>query len=132
MNQYTLTRTKSGPDGTFGAITDEDDTQLCVTGEPAPTGPHPCIPAGTYHCIPHNSPAHPNTWELENVPGRTAILIHSGNAPKEDSLGCILIGDRLGIVDDLPAVLDSNTTLKSLRALLPLEFDLTITESLVN
>lgn len=30
---------------------------------------------------------------LENVPGRSAILIHEGNYPK-DTLGCILTGNN--------------------------------------
>lgn len=50
-----------------------------------------CITQGLYNCILHNSPAHPDTWELLNVPGRTSILIHVGNYA-QDTLGCILPG----------------------------------------
>src|SRR4051812_16047144 len=50
-----------------------------------------CITQGLYNCIPHNSPKHPDTWELLNVPARTSILIHVGNYA-QDTLGCILPG----------------------------------------
>jgi Family of unknown function (DUF5675) len=50
-----------------------------------------CITQGLYNCIPHNSLKHPETWQLLNVPGRTEILIHSGNYAK-DTEGCILVG----------------------------------------
>ena len=61
-----------------------------------------CIPQGLYNVIPHNSKRFPNTWQLLNVPGREAILIHSGNYAsdvmmgkelhKSDTQGCILPG----------------------------------------
>lgn len=50
-----------------------------------------CIPTGTYLCVGHDSPRHPQTWQLINVPNRTEVLIHTGNFEK-DTLGCILIG----------------------------------------
>lgn len=77
----------------------------CFTLEPpparlAPLCDHPSIPPGKYrvqiqpsahfHCmIPH----------LLNVPGRTAIEIHWGNA-EQDTHGCILVGLTRGR-DDL-------------------------------
>lgn len=130
MNVYTLTRTTTGPQGTFGTITDETGTVICVTCEPPEgnNGPDTCIPTGTYTVIPHNSPAHPNTWEISDVPNRTAILIHDGNT-EEDTLGCVIVGDRLGTVDDLPAVLDSRLTLAALHNELPPTFMLVIQEN---
>jgi hypothetical protein len=85
-----------------------------------------CIPTGTYTCAPHNSPDHPNTWELLDVPGRDAVLIHNGNAAEEDSKGCILVGDRFGVIDGFPAVLNSVATLNILRGKFPPNFTLTI------
>lgn len=123
MTELFIERTVSDDNGTFGTLTMENDDhmveQLCYTAEPPPTGEHPCIPVGTYDCIPHNTPAHPDTWELANVPGRTAILIHDGNRPLKDTLGCILVGDKFGMLDGKPAVMDSKATMAMLRATLP-------------
>jgi hypothetical protein len=84
-----------------------------------------CIPAGIYPCVPHNSPAHPGTWELQNVPNRSEILIHNGNTER-DSLGCIVVGNEFGTIDGLPAVLNSQSTLGVLRKTLPQAFQLEI------
>lgn len=122
---YTLTRISQSEDGTFGILKDEAGNRLCVTCEPPLTGNHPCIPKGIYHCIPHNSLAHPNTWELQNVPGRSEILIHTGNTIK-DTKGCILVGKSFGWIDSEQAVTESNATLDMLRESFPPEFDITI------
>lgn len=120
---YFLTRQPSTEQGTFGTITDSQGHKICVTCELPWRDNQPqksCIPIGTYTVIPHNSAAHPNTWELENVPDRTGILIHNGNT-EADSLGCIIVGRRFGTLNGIPAVLESNLTLQMLRAVLPTE-----------
>lgn len=61
-----------------------------------------CIPAGTYVCK-YNQSAHLSalagspvfTYELQNVPNRSGIRIHSANRVKE-LLGCISLGMGLG------------------------------------
>ena len=50
-----------------------------------------CIPKGNYIVTQYNSPAHPNTFKVENTEPRTSILIHKGNYFK-DSAGCIILG----------------------------------------
>lgn len=125
---YTLNRKPSTPLGTFGQLMDGRGNPLCLTCELPWNDNHPqtsCIPAGTYKVIRHNSPDHPDTWEVMNVPGRSAILIHNGNT-KLDSRGCILVGDKFGTVNDYPAVLNSVATMQRLRAILPSDFVLTI------
>lgn len=122
---YTLTRITSGYNGTLGAITDETGHELCKTCERPPTGPHPCVPEGTYTFELYASPTKGQVWITQDVPGRSDIEIHAGN-DENDSLGCILVGDRYGTVDDLPAVLDSRATLISLRHILPHVFHLQI------
>jgi hypothetical protein len=52
-----------------------------------------CIPAGKYSCCRFSSPKHPNTFEVENVKNRSAILFHTGNT-EADSEGCIVIGEQ--------------------------------------
>jgi len=134
MRQVFINRTQSSDLGTFGELRIDDAVAgepICYTCEPPwrNNGPDSCIPTGTYTVIPHNSPAHPNTWEISDVPDRNVILIHNGNTER-DSLGCVLVGDTLGTVNGLPAVLDSNKTLESLRSILPPTFQLQITETL--
>lgn len=127
---YTLTRMSQSEEGTFGVWTDAKGTRLCVTAElPWRNNEHlvSCIPPGTYHCIPHNSPAHPNTWEVSNVPNRSAILIHNANLPSQLE-GCIGVGRLFGYIDGQEAIMDSVATLDKLRGILPGKFDLTIVE----
>ncbi len=50
-----------------------------------------CIPKGTYKAVRHNSPKFGETFWIQDVPGRSEILIHKGNYTK-DTLGCILPG----------------------------------------
>src|ERR1035437_4798364 len=62
-------------------------------------GSHVCIPCGTYEIELIDSPKHgPNTPQLEEVPGRSLIQIHSSNyaidpaTKKVYLLGCISPG----------------------------------------
>ena len=50
-----------------------------------------CIPDGKYGLVKHNGTIFKNVFRLENVPNRTAILIHKGNTTA-DIQGCILVG----------------------------------------
>lgn len=54
-----------------------------------------CIPAGEYLLKWHESPKYGMCYEVTAVEGRTRILIHAGNYPK-DTLGCILLGCGFG------------------------------------
>jgi len=55
-----------------------------------------CIPTGTYEVVPHGWEANARlrfnrVWRLLKVPGRDAILFHTGNSHL-DTNGCILVG----------------------------------------
>lgn len=50
-----------------------------------------CIPTGDYRCEKHSGPRFKDVWEVKNVPGRSAILLHVGN-DDTDTIGCILVG----------------------------------------
>lgn len=124
---FTLKRISTSDKGTFGVLL-EGAIPLCVTCEDPWNDNHKgdsCIPAGKYHCVPHNSANHPNTWEITNVPNRTAILIHSGNSIA-DTQGCVLAGSEFGLVNDMPIVAESKKAMGLLRTKLPPSFDLEI------
>jgi len=72
----------------------------------------PKVPKGQYTCKRgiHQLPGHLNsfeTFELENVPGHTGILIHIGNFPQTDSQGCLLIGKGIIIEEPSPQITQS-------------------------
>lgn len=123
-----LDRFKSDENGTFGMLTDGSDN-LCFTCElpwKANQVQISCIPPGVYTCQPYSSADHPDVWQVCDVPNRTAILIHTGNT-ENDSRGCVIVGDSMGTIDGLPAVLNSVKTMEMLKSRLPETFELTIT-----
>ena len=124
-----LDRTVIGDDGVFGILSLREKP-LCITCE------NPwlqnrrnvsCIPAGVYQCVPHNGSKYKNVWRLENVPGRSAILIHAGNTIK-DTQGCILPGLALGNLHGLPAVLNSGAAIDMLHSIVAETFTLEVTQ----
>ena len=62
-----------------------------------------CIQAGAYECKRVSSPKFGNTFEVTNVPGRSAILFHRGNLA-DDSHGCILVGEQFNPVLGKPGI----------------------------
>ncbi len=94
-----LSRHVLGTDGTptLGRLVSNDGQFACVTLERSVNGDHPAIPAGTYRVtIDWHHPGTPGSYrcpELLDVPGRSNIQIHIGNAVG-DSEGCILVGER--------------------------------------
>lgn len=75
-----------------------------------------CIPAGTYQCefmTRSGSGKYRNVYWVRGIPGRSGILIHSGNVV-DHTLGCLIIGERRGELAGKPAVLSSKTALRHL------------------
>lgn len=108
---------------TYGVLFNQS-TPLCLTLERPWLNDQTdvsCIPAGTYQCIPHNTPAKPDCWEITGVPGRSAILFHAGNTIA-DSEGCILVGTQFS----WNGVGLSQVALNALRQTLPANFTLEI------
>lgn len=122
-----LDRFKTDYQGTFGHLYNESEL-LCFTCELPWKDNAPevsCIPTGAYDVQNYSSPLHPNVWQVMNVPGRVAILVHQGNTIL-DVRGCICVGDMMGIVKGLPAVLHSQQTFSMLKHNLPDRWQLTI------
>jgi len=73
-----------------------------------------CIPLGTYPLSTRFSPKfskaynHNMIW-VQNVPDFEFILIHWGNTIS-DTEGCLIIGNKIGIVNQKDAVLNSRAT----------------------
>lgn len=74
-----------------------------------------CIPEGKYEVHRIYSPKFGNCFHLQDVPGRSAILIHRGNYTK-DTMGCILVGlNHIDIDNDgLKDVSDSTIAMNKL------------------
>ena len=85
-----------------------------------------CVPQGLYNCRPYTSAKYKNVWKILEVPGREAILIHSGNFAcdvklqvgnhSSDTEGCIMVG--LGIEEKVPMITRSKEAMDYLRGLL--------------
>lgn len=86
-----------------------------------------CIPHGTYECRRRNSPKYGHHWHVQDVEGRSLILIHHGNYNHE-TMGCILVGRDLVDLngDGLLDTTASAATMNELRKLLPDSFQLEI------
>lgn len=128
MTDILLRRLYSTDQGTFGVMS-MDGKPICVTCEDPWNNNQQnasCVPLGAYQCHKHTGERFSNVWELQDVPNRSAILIHSGNNIK-DTHGCILVGHGFSQLDGLPSITDSLATLNRLRTLLPDDFTLTIT-----
>lgn len=72
-----------------------------------------CIPEGKYTAKRHVSPKFKECFSVQNVEGRTNILIHAGNTT-DDTSGCIIVGSSYGELKNKPAVLDSRKALDKL------------------
>ena len=95
--------------GTFGVLL-EGDVPFALTLEPPWKNNEPfvsCIPANAYSGSAINSPKFGNTYQLNDVQGRTHILFHKGNFGK-DTQGCILVGEQYGMDNDGDPIITSS------------------------
>jgi hypothetical protein len=94
--------------GTFGVLRINKEV-FCVTLEPAARQNVPfvsSIPAQQYICEKYG-----NTFQVMNVPERSHIIFHAGNA-LTDTRGCIILGEHFGKLRGDRAVLNSGNTLR--------------------
>ena len=95
--ELTLKRVLFSDDGTAGVLI-SGNRPLCITLEEDwrdNAKGLSCIPEGSYLCMRFDAPTHGTTYEVVKVPGRTAVLFHSGNT-EADTEGCILLGKEFG------------------------------------
>lgn len=137
-NIANLCRMKRSDQGTRGILFFEDFN--CPTLELPWRENHrnvSCIPAGDYKVKIRISPRYGQVYWVTEVPNRSFILIHSGNwagdvkkGYKTHVNGCILLGQRRGLLVGQWAVLNSRITVKRFMLKLAAEpFTLKIHES---
>ncbi len=135
--RFALVRRETSDAGTFGVFTGEGlDFYTAELPWRNNAVRMSCIPAGRYVCRPYSSRKFPDVYEVKDVPGRTAILIHAGNFAgdtarglKSDVQDCILIGLGRGELRGQPVVTSSRAALDKLRAVVGRQsFELVITD----
>ena len=100
MNLHLVRLTRSPSLPTYGVLLREDGIPFALTLErPWLENQRSvsCIPTGTYTAKRHVSPRFGETFHLQDVPGRSEILLHKGNID-DDSHGCILVGEQFNNV----------------------------------
>ncbi|NJB68517.1 hypothetical protein GGQ74_002190 [Desulfobaculum xiamenense] len=114
-----LERLEDGVAGTFGVLV--MDGRVCgVTLEPPDRGNRrdvSCIPVGRYACRGRVSARFGETFEVLDVPGRSDILFHAGNT-LADTHGCILLGERMGVVGGVRGIIGSRRSVAAFRHML--------------
>jgi len=111
MKNFGILRVANTQHGTFGSYLYEG-IPFAVTLEPPWKDNQPdisCIPAGKYIAELVDSPKYGRVYEITNVPGRTHVLNHWGNK-LQNTLGCVLIAEKFGVLDGEPAVLTSKNS----------------------
>jgi hypothetical protein len=121
MKQVKLTRSTHLSQATIGVLViDQEEPHAPIFTLENPkrkTKEDDRIPAGEYECIPYSGKKYKNVYLVKDVPNRTGILLHWGNL-ESDTLGCILLGNRVGEINGQPAVLDSRRCFKRFRELI--------------
>lgn len=99
-----LIRFDSGEQGTFGRLFLHGLSLFTVEQPWKDNRPSfSSIPAGEYICVWRRSPKYGWCYHVQDVEGRTHILIHPGNfggdrelGYRSDTLGCILLTKKMG------------------------------------
>jgi hypothetical protein len=124
-----LVRFNTSDQGTFGKLITENFE--CFTVEP-PWRDNAiglsCIPVGDYNVSMSISRKFGKVYHIHNVPGRSSVLIHTGNLAGDvtkgfltHSHGCILPGEKLGKMGKQLAVFSSMFALTRFKDYLQFE-----------
>lgn len=122
--QIELTRFESGPQGTFGRIGQWFTLERQWLDNRSMVS---CIPEGSYRVYRAFSPhLRRVTYRLAGTAPRQGILIHPANLSRQLQ-GCIALGEKLGFIDGVKAILLSSPAVHQFEAVMPPEFTLQIT-----
>jgi hypothetical protein len=114
-------------DGCFGELWFDADL-VAFTLERTFDDVRPIIPAGTFKCVKtHFERGNYDTYEITGVEGHSRLLFHKGNT-ETDSVGCVLVGSSVGMLNGHKAILASAVAFDKFMERLKgiLEFDLEI------
>jgi len=119
-----LSRARSTDQGTPGMLSRPDGSRLAWTMElPWKENARQVssIPAGEYVCRARVSPHFGKVYEVTGVPGRSNVLIHTGNfggdrakGYRSDVLGCVVLGLHHGALRGQLAVFVSRPAVSAL------------------
>lgn len=124
MKHFTLSR-RYFPFGTLSTLHRQDGSHVCFVVERADLNNTPnqsCVPEGTYHLVPHQSPKFGACYALEaptlgvtryGPSLRTHILIHSANTPSQLQ-GCLAPGVDVGVINGEIGVIQSKAAFNAL------------------
>lgn len=104
MTIIRISRIKQYGETTVGKLTIDGESKTWFVLEPGGPdskieGSDKRISVGTYPLLPYSSAKYKNVYELQNVPGRTKILIHAGNY-HDNTEGCIMPGLLWGTLNN--------------------------------
>jgi hypothetical protein len=115
--------------GTLGRLLIDDDHELFTIERPWLNNEafKSCIPQGAYQCHRYSSAKYPDTFEVGGVPGRSKILFHVANYPRNVQ-GCIglgmdLMGDRCAVSRSRDAVAEFDRLMSDVN-----QFELLVTQ----
>lgn len=121
MTETNLFRIKEDDQGTIGIFSVPDLGWSCYINELPDRDNQRSIsriPKGRYLVKIRISPKYGEIFHLQNVKDRSYILMHAGNYAgdiakgwKTHSMGCLLLGRKVGILKRQRVVLNSRTTL---------------------
>lgn len=135
MPRLTIIRVGQSTRGTFGVLLNGQVPFALTLERPWVNNEKiiSCIPTGTYTCARVRSPKFGNTFEVEGVPGRSAILFHRGN-DLYDTQGCILVGEEFSGTPEAPRISSSERGFADFLTLLDGHqgFELTIRDASVH
>ena len=118
LAQILIERFCYSPFGTFGHLTGAGLALYTVERPWAGNAEKiSCIPEGTYRCKRGVFPKFKETFQVMDVPGRSAILFHVGNT-LVDFEGCIGVGLDLGWINESWGVTGSRLAFRQFMAAL--------------
>jgi hypothetical protein len=119
MKTVVIKRRPSIPMGTFGVLS-VNNLILFTVELPWKDNQNnqSCVPKGKYRCSWTRSPRLKKyTYEVMGVPKRAGIRIHSANFASQ-VLGCISLGEKIGIMDGKRGVFSSVSAVRRFEKLL--------------
>lgn len=119
MKRVVLTRYETGPEGTFGYISVDQQGWWTVERPWLDNASNiSCIPEGDYPCRVTISPRFRRPlYLIDSVPKRFGVRIHPANLARQLN-GCIALGKKLGAIDGVKAILMSRPAVSEFEAAL--------------